>query len=133
LVDVDTNSANMGRYTSQAIVNGNPAISYLNVTSGDLMYVRSTDASGTGWGTPVIVDTGGNGGEATSLVVVNGNPAICYRDSSLSDVKYARATDANGASWSLPFTVVSTDTVGLYSSMPFQLASQRGAARHHES
>lgn len=40
---------NVGQYTSNAIVNGNPAIAYYDVDGRDLKYVRATDASGTTW------------------------------------------------------------------------------------
>lgn len=53
-------AGNVGQFTSQAIVNGNPAISYYDVTNGDLKYVRASDASGTSWGTPVTLDIAGN-------------------------------------------------------------------------
>src|SRR5262245_61774970 len=66
-------------YTSLAVVNGNPAIgSYYG--SGDLIYVRATNISGSSWGSPVSVDTVGNVGEYVSLKVVNGNPAMSYYD-----------------------------------------------------
>ncbi len=74
--------------TSLAIVNGYPAIGYLDATNGDLKYVRATDASGSSWGTPQTVDSAGVGGNA-SLAIVNGNPAISYVDYTNGNLKYA--------------------------------------------
>ena len=72
----------MGEYTSLAVVNGKPAISYADSGNDDLKYARATDADGTTWGTPARVD--GRDPEAlrvgthTSLAIVNGQPAISY-------------------------------------------------------
>ena len=38
---------NVGKYSSLQIVNGNPAMCYLDGTRSDLVYVRATDATGT--------------------------------------------------------------------------------------
>jgi hypothetical protein len=110
----------VGQYASLAVVNGNPAISYYDVTNLDLKYVRATDASGTSWGTPVTLDSIGAVGQYTSLAVVNGNPAISYLDVSGFDLKYVRATTANGTlvgDWGTPVTLDSTGFVGLYTSL----------------
>ena len=110
-------AGNVGQFTSQAIVNGNPAISYYDVTNGDLKYVRASDASGTSWGTPVTLDIAGNVGRYSSLAVVDGNPAISYYDETNQDLKYVRATDASGTNWSTPVTLDSTGIVGRYNSL----------------
>src|SRR5204863_207792 len=51
-----------GQYTSQAIVNGNPAIGYYNVTNGDLMFARDIAVDGSSAGTPVTLDSTGHVG-----------------------------------------------------------------------
>ena len=112
-------TANTGQYTSMAVVNGNPAVAYYDVTNGDLKYVRATNTNGDAikWGTPVTVASLNNAGQYASLVVVNGNPAIAYFDATNSDLMYVRATDANGTAWGAPVTVASSGTVGQYASM----------------
>jgi hypothetical protein len=109
----DGGTADVGNYASLVVVNGNPAISHYDLTNGDLRYVRAMDASGTTWGTPVVVDIGGPGpndvGDSCSLAVVNGNPAISYHDASNGNLKYVRAADANGATWG---TLITVDTGG---------------------
>ncbi len=116
-VTVHTNG-DVGKYTSLAVVNGNPAISYQTNGAGygDLKYVRATDADGTSWGTPVTVDASGLAGDYTSLQMVNGNPAISYHEDSADDLKYVRATDANGATWGTP-VAVDTGSVGGHTSL----------------
>jgi len=108
---------NVGQYTSGAVVNGTPAISYYDVTNGDLKYVRATDASGTVWGTPATVSSAGNVGQYTSLAIVNGNPAIAYYDVTNGDLKYVRAADASGTVWGVPVTVEATNIVGQFASL----------------
>ena len=115
-VAVDT-AGSVGFYTSLAVVNGNPAISYYDATNGDLKYVRATDASGTAWDTPVSVDTAGIVGSYTSLAVVDGNPAISYYDQTNGDLKYVRALDSAGIAWSTSVAVDTAGVVGWYTSL----------------
>jgi len=104
-------------YTSLAVVNGTPAISYYDSTNSNLKFVRASDASGTAWGTPVTLDSTGTVGSYTALAVVNGNPAISYHDNTNGDLKYTSATDANGTMWATPVSLDSTGTVGTYTSL----------------
>lgn len=107
-----------GQYTSLKVVNGNPAISFYNVTNQDLVYVRATDANGGAWGTPLNIATAGNSGMYSSMAIIGGNPAISYQDATNSDVKYIRATDANGATWpAAALTPEATGTKGAYSNL----------------
>jgi len=107
----------VGSYTSLAVVNGNPAVSYYDIANGDLQYVRATDADGNFWGGPVTVDSAGWVGLYTSLVVINGNPAISYFRIDLGDLKYARASDTNGDTWGIPLTLDSAGDVGQNASL----------------
>jgi hypothetical protein len=115
---LDGTGTNVGQYTSLAVVNGNPAISYYDATNFDLKYVRASDASGTTWGTPLSLDGAGTSvGQYTSLAIVNGNPAISYFENTNFDLKYVRASDASGTTWSTPLTYDSTGDVGIYTSL----------------
>jgi hypothetical protein len=96
------------------VANGNPAMSYYDVTNAQLKYVRALDASGTLWDIPVVVDTTGDVGRFSSLAIVNGNPAISYFGLDESELRYVRANDASGTSWGTPVLV---DTAGYYSSL----------------
>lgn len=104
------NTGSVGLYTSLAVINGNPAISYHRGTgSVGLNYVRATNTSGTSWGTPVLVDmTGTLDGYYTSLTTVDGFPAIAYADDANRDLKFVRATDADGTAWGAPI-ILDTD------------------------
>lgn len=112
-----TGSVNVGQYSAQTLVNGNPAVAYYDSTNGALRYVRANDAGGQSWAAPVTVDSTFGVGDHCSMAVINGNPAITYLDHSLNDLKYVRATDANGSAWGTPVTLDSTNTVGLYTSL----------------
>jgi hypothetical protein len=107
----------VGNFNSLAVVNGNPAISYWDVTNTALKYVRASDASGGSWDTPVTVDSAGIVGAFTSLAMVNGNPAVSYYDATNGDLKYVRASDANGGSWGAPVAADSAGNVGGYTSL----------------
>ena len=85
-------------YTSLAVVNGFPAISYYEgVPSFALKYVCALNVDGSGaWGTPLTIDAIGDVGLYTSLAVVNGFPAISYFDVTNSGLKYARFSSNGG-------------------------------------
>ena len=74
-------------YTSLAVVDGNPAISYHKDVSESLMYIRASDAIGSAWDMPQAIDSPivGEAGAYSSLAVINGNPAISYYFSDLPD------------------------------------------------
>ena len=116
-VIVDSVALNVGEHTSLAIVSGNPAISYRDRTNGDLKYVRATNASGTAWGTPLVIDSTDDVGFNTSLQVVDGHPAISYHDDTNGDLKYVRATDPSGTAWGMPLVLDSVGNVGSQSSL----------------
>ena len=83
-------ASNVGEYTSLAIVDGKPAISYYRNTGGNLRYVQAKDASGSTWDAPLEVDTDGSVGQYTSLEVINGWPSISYYDTTNRNLKFAR-------------------------------------------
>jgi len=117
VVDDPPGAINVGQYTSLVVINGNPAIAYYDVSNADLKYVRATDADGTTWGAPAILDATGNTGQFLSMAVVNGNPAISYYDVSNADLKYIRATDASGTAWAAAFSVSTINNTGQYTSL----------------
>ncbi|MCH7472103.1 hypothetical protein IIA79_04030, partial [bacterium] len=82
-------AGNGGFYTSLAVVNGNPAISYFDTANDDLEYVRASDPSGASWDLPVTPDSTEGVGWYTSIAAVNGKAAISYYDVTNGDLKYA--------------------------------------------
>ena len=108
----------VGQYTSQAIVGGNPAISYYDGTNLDLKFARNSAADGSGTWSTVTVDSTGNVGQYTSQAVVNGNPAISYYDVTNRDLKFARNSAADGSGTWSKVTVDGTGIdVGQYTSL----------------
>jgi hypothetical protein len=83
---VDNSSKAVGYDTSlQLTPTGWPAISYYDVTNGDLKYTYKNTG---GWHTEV-VDSGGNVGMYSSLQLNStGWPAISYFDETNQDLKY---------------------------------------------
>ena len=107
-----------GQFTSQAVVNGNPAISYYDLANGNLMYLRASNPAGTDWSAvPITVDSTGDVGTFTSMQLIDGVPAISYRDGSNGRLKFVRATDTNGSAWDTPKIVDSSANVGAFSSL----------------
>lgn len=108
-------SGGVGSYSSLVVVNGNPAISYYNLSEDTLRYVRATDAKGSAWGAPITVDPGG-AGAYTSMVVANGHPAISYYATG-GGLRYVRANDPSGTAWGNPITLNDVGNVGQFTSM----------------
>lgn len=104
----------VGRELSMTVVGGNPAIAYLDSTSGDLKFVRATTRNGSAWGTPVLVHIGGANlvGRHPSLGVIDGAPAIAYYDATQGDLLFVRANNSSGSSWGTPVVVASAGNVG---------------------
>jgi hypothetical protein len=100
--------------TSLAVINGNPAICFYNSVNDDLMFIRSSDASGTFWDPPIIVDGTDSVGLFATMALINGNPAISYYDATNLDLKFVRASDASGTAWENPQTLDSTGSIGRY-------------------
>ena len=99
-------------------MNGNPAISYYDVTNGQLKFIRALDANSTTWSTPVTVDASGNVGQYTSLQIVDGFPAISYYDVTNGNLKFVRATDASGTAWGAPLSIDGvTEDVGQWTAL----------------
>jgi len=114
-----TGGVQVGQFTSLQVVGGNPAISYMDSTNGDLKFIRALDSTGGRWGAGQTIDgTGGVPvGLYTSLQVVGGNPAISYMDSTNGDLKFIRALDSTGGTWGVGQTIDVPGTVGSWTSL----------------
>lgn len=95
-------TASVGFYTSLALdAQGNPRVSYCDVTNGDLKYASK---SGSSW-TIETVDATGIVGYHTSLALdAQGNPRVTCYDNTNGDLKYASAAveaaePSPGVSW----------------------------------
>lgn len=76
-------------YASLAVVDGKPAIGYMNLDN-DLGFIWALDASGSTWDTPEVVDGAMyNIGGDISLADVNGQPAMSYENISDDALMYA--------------------------------------------
>lgn len=111
----------VGEYSSLAIINGLPAISYYDYTNMDLKYARATTPTPAGMGDWWIhaVETSGQVGRFTSLEEVGGKPAISYYTDSGTDLRYARALISEPSErmdWRVHIVDGEID-VGLYSTL----------------
>jgi hypothetical protein len=122
IVTVDS-SARVGWHSSLVVVDGNPAISYYDLTNDVLKYARSTTPSGgelADWSQIVVADSDQYTGNYSSMAVVDGQPAISYYERSGDDLRFIRSTTSTGAmaaDWSQKVTVHDTGNVGEYTSL----------------
>ena len=93
-----TQSSLRGQTPTCLVVNGNPAISYINYDHGTFKYVRATNSNGSSWNIPVDLGRAGGGESDISFALVDGHPAISYPNWLSSSLGYVRATDPNGSS-----------------------------------
>src|SRR5438874_1500046 len=82
-------AGDVGYYTSIAILNGLPVISYYDNTNGDLKVVACGDETCNNGDTITTVDSGGDVGYYTSIATLNGAPVISYTDGTNGDLKVA--------------------------------------------
>lgn len=108
-VTVDSDS-DVGTDSCLTMVNGYPAILYINTANDEMMFVRATDSAGNSWGTPVVVASNQSYVNDRELAVVNGRPAISYAVE--TGLYYTRAADANGDSWNAPVNLDSIQLAG---------------------
>lgn len=114
-VQIDSTYVNGNTFVSGAIVDGKPAAAWSNsLGSYELAYSIADDATGTTWGTPVVVTSGGSSQIwVVGVYVVDGNPAILYNQTASPstggnynyDLYYVRAADSTGSSWGSPINV----------------------------
>ncbi|MBN2081032.1 PKD domain-containing protein [bacterium] len=86
-----------GYYTSLAVIDGRPAIAYLDVAHDDIRYLRANDAQGSSWPASA-VEAHPDQGYYITLVEADGRPAIAFQTLD-SNIYYRRADDATGAGW----------------------------------
>jgi len=101
-------------YSSLAIVDGNPAISYFDSGAQDLYYAYSENTDGTGVWNSVVADSKGMGmgdvGMYCCLAEVGGKPAISYYEGGIdNNLKFAINPDADGSG---TWTTGRVDTAG---------------------
>jgi collagen type VII alpha len=90
-----------------AIVNGNPALAYVDAGTGfsSATYVRSSDSSGSVWGTPQalagFVRAPVSEIRSLSLAVLWGLPTIAYQHTS-TGLMVIRALNVDGTAWNTP-------------------------------
>jgi hypothetical protein len=106
-VTVASGSGNQGEACSLLVVDGFPAICYMdNSTStgmAGLKFVRAQNAAGTVWGMPTGVTTGEV--TATSLAIVGGHPAIGFVRGDDLSVRYVRSMLSDGGHWPSSVTI----------------------------
>jgi hypothetical protein len=99
VVTVDA-AGEVGGYTSLALdAGGNPVVSYIDDTNGDLKLAHCNDADCAGEDDSVVtVDSDGDVGWHTALALdAAGNPVIAYYEETAGELRVAHCNDANCA------------------------------------
>jgi hypothetical protein len=96
-----------GMNCSLALIDGIPAISYTEESSGDLKYARAAAADGSGEWTIRRLDYP-NGAGSTNLAFVEGRAVIAFHDTVKDDAMYARSANSSGMTGSWQFIQVAT-------------------------
>ena len=104
----------LGNYTSLAVIDGKPAISYHG--SGNLKMARSGAADGSGTWSSAVIDSGAIVRSTSIAAMQNGRPAIGYYDATNRRLKFARNSAADGSGVWLKATVNDHDS-GEYTSL----------------
>jgi hypothetical protein len=100
----------VGAGASMTLINGCPAVSYLDDDHSALKFIRALDAGGVTWDEPrmvavapaVNVPVEGT----TSLCAVDGVPAVAYsRPADGGQLYYVQAQDATGQTWGSPVAI----------------------------
>jgi hypothetical protein len=78
-----------GAFPSLAVIGGNPAVSYFDISGGRLRYITASDASGSSWNAALTLDAN-NAGDFSCLRDVNGQPGISYYEGTNGDLKFIR-------------------------------------------
>ncbi len=112
-------SGDVGQYTSLALDDGKPRISYYDLSNKNLKYAFcDSDCTNVVNWTTITIDSSGDVGQFTSIALDGSNPRITYYDESNKNLKYAfcdsGCTVPGG--WST-VTAHSTGDVGKYTSL----------------
>ncbi len=118
LTTLDANG-NTGYFTSIAIgTDGNPVVSYYDLTSLDLRVAKCVNPACTGTPTTTTVDAPGDVGAYNSVKVrANGLPIISYLDATNGDLKVASCVNAACTGTSTLTPAYTTGSVGYYTSL----------------
>jgi hypothetical protein len=114
---IDSNSTGFGQFTSIAIgTNGNPIISYYDLTNSDLKVAACNNPTCTD-SDNYTLDNAGDVGAYTSITIgTNGNPIISYWDLSHNDLKVAACKNPT-CTESDNYTLDNAGDVGAYTSI----------------
>lgn len=113
-VTLDSGPGDTGWNNCLAVVDGFPAVAYTAGSSGDLMFIRASDADGTSWGTEEVLD-GVNSCATPSMTTIEGKPAIAYYRTNGQDLMFVLSLSDDGAgSWEAPLPLDTTGATGKY-------------------
>ncbi len=112
-------AGDVGEDSSIAIgADGNPIISYLDSSNGNLKIVKCSNPSCSATITPLAIDSTGFVGEYTNIAIGSaGNPIISYRDSTNSALKIIKCLNQSCSASKTPVTLDSADGVGFHTNI----------------
>jgi hypothetical protein len=112
-VTVDASANDVGKFASLAVITGadgaRPAIAYWDDTSDQVLYRRAADATGAGWGSPVVAMNGV--ANSLSLRQANGHVFLSAGMDSSTRISFNLSSDEVGSAWGST-TVIESDNAG---------------------
>lgn len=124
---------NTGDYSSFAIVDGKPAVAWVDDGYKTVKFARAADAAGEAWNPLVIVDAGVAIGRYVQLRIVNGNPALCYTDQVNNKIRFTRALDATGTAWASPVLLNTNAGTLIPQELSLEIVDGNPAIAYHNS
>lgn len=111
---LDNGPGDTGYSNSLAVMNGFPAVAYVDYGNGNLMFIRAADANGDTWSTEKILDSS-NETFSPSMTVIDGKPAIAYYRSNGGDLMYINCISPSGeGAWNSPVPLDTNGQAGKY-------------------
>jgi len=119
----DSGTGDVGRFTSIAIgTDGNPVISYTDVTNGDLKVVKCSNSACSATNTITTVDSVNDVGWYTSIAIgTDGFPMIAHYDNTNGDLRFCKCGNTSCSSGNNCITLDSTNNVGATNSLAISI------------
>ncbi|MEP0814726.1 MAG: PKD domain-containing protein [bacterium] len=106
---VVASTGDVGKYASSCVLNGAPAVAYVDSTAGRLKFTTALNKDGTSWRVPAAIDMPGDASTFTSIGIVAGVASVAYCTAT-SGLKFVQAFNWDATMWRSPVAIPNTGT-----------------------